>query len=95
MQWASKRVSFRRRGYFLNRRWVRTKVNYRARYRRGFTGGYPRISDRAFSHTLSSLVRKNIKVKSLNVFTYLVRKGVMSFRNHQRHFWHPRLRGRR
>lgn len=53
------------------------------------------LNDRLFGPLLSALIRCKVKVISMNVFTYLVKKGVMSFKNHQRHFWNSAYRGRR
>jgi hypothetical protein len=54
--------------------------------RRQFATSTINFSDRLLSPQLSATLHRKIKVTSMNAFTYLLKKGVLSFKNHQRHF---------
>jgi hypothetical protein len=56
---------------------------------------YTPLSDSQLSIELSLIAKRNIKVKALNVFSYLAKKKVITYRNHQRHFWQREYRNRR
>ena len=51
-----------------------------------------RFNDKKFSFIISKRLGKNIKIRSINLFSYLVSKGVVRFKTHQNHFWNFRYR---
>lgn len=83
---------------YRQKRWLRIhKINKKIylKKRKRFNAANRPLSDRLLTQEVSALLKKKIKIKSLNVFTYLVKKGLVTFKNHQRHFWIRAYRGRR
>ena len=46
-----------------------------------------RFNSRVFGKHLSVKLRKNIKVRALNIFSYFISKKLFSYKTHQHHLW--------
>jgi hypothetical protein len=75
-------------------------------WKRQFQRGYPYlvrpfdrykhiVKDKEVGEQFSALMNQNIKVRSMNFFVYLVRKGLLNYFTHQQHFFHQAYKNRR
>ena len=46
-----------------------------------------RFNNKRFSALVGNMLGRNIKIKALNMFSYLLSKKVLNYKSHQNHFW--------
>lgn len=69
--------------FWSNFRWLSKKKNKN------------KLCDLKISTKISMLLKRNIHIKTLNIFVYMVSKHLIGYRSHQEHFWNKKFRHNR
>lgn len=86
----------------LRLRKFKTRPHWQTHYRSGKRGTQVlrkdtliNMNDHNMSRQLSKISNRSVRVKTMNVFTYLAKKGLIRYHTHQEHMWGPYRRFRR
>lgn len=64
----------------------RSKISWRQKWQFD-TIKNRRFNSKRFSAVVSRMLHKRVKVRALNIFSYLITKRVLTYKSHQNHFW--------